>query len=938
MDTIDWHRIAESRKWDKKQREDLVNNAQVGKEVAKVGVISDLQDDTVSLKTYWYVVVSPEFYRPIFVALRITLVVALPLMLIGDTYPHVFPMYTVLALYGVAYSQDTVGEQIALAVSILQVGLWLMLWGSLMYTFNVLEYPTAWWCALFWGSFVMALTGDWRGRRNAILFTGLVMEIQRSALDSGSLSLLLSVLVGRDIIMPLGFAIVQAFLPPWTMASRADAAMANAWAHVGTLVRNAATACWSEDPFETVLALARLSTDPISNFFDNAPRQLFLIMFEPFESTLRLQLRKERVEWLRRIMPMLHALAGVACKLNSEQDVDPEPDCKENGSFILLSRTSRDVLTIPLKEFLDSLDATLKGLGSFLNPDEVVEKVPFDELEAATTQLQSAIDKLHFDMMARKEGPPNAVQYMHFVFAHLMMVLLGEELVKYAELMRHFDRRRYKSTSRRALEFFFLDYWNGFWAELPKRITLATPRDVRLVKDAFKLACGYTVACALSIYIDTTNVYYYGMAILIGVGLPTAGESLMSGVQRVAGLVFATAVAFVAYNHSRNDVEKYAIVLISIFVSLFARTFPAYFHCGFYSAMMVVTMLHLIPTPLTALSRVVSSSFAVIAYYAIVVFIFPIDPIKVLYNTEMGSIKNISDNFADSMDLLLSPLKDEETGTVEFLLELQKRCAATWIHLRQLPQLLQTAAAEPTIRGMPFPRHQHEEFVPVLRRLASCVDIIILGLLSIHRKRVAPVDAELKQILQSVRPLVRSINQYSRLVMQDLVDAVDKPTTWTYNESAKHFSALLVLNIELKNAFGAAQQNITMAIRNKTRELRNNSMFTLSGLNYNNSSMISRALANMMQPPYGGDTESEEMNETSFVREELTAPRNVSFMRRPEDFTINHDVNMSIAVLVGIDFFCSELGKTLRVMSYVNKFEFSRLPSKMRLQSRKQGD
>ncbi|ORC87527.1 uncharacterized protein TM35_000211330 [Trypanosoma theileri] len=932
MDTIDWQHIAESRKWDKKQREDLVNGAEVEKEVPKVRVIGNLNDDTVSLKTYWYLVVSPDFYRPLFIALRITVVGLLPLMVVADMYPHIFPMYSAMSLFVAAYGQETIGEQFVFAIIGTQVGVWVMLWGSLMYLFNLLEHPIAWWCAVFFGPFFVALTGDWRGKRLCILLSLLVMGVQRALWDRGMQSSTLAVKVGRDLIIPVGFAIVQAFLPPFTITSRADAAMADAWVHVGSIVRNAATACWSEDPFETVLALARISTDPINSCLDTVPQKLFFITYEPWESTLRLQLRKERVEWLRRLMPMLHALAGAARKLNLEQAKEPHQDGIENNSFSL-SKTSMDVLLNPLNEFLDALDATLKALGSFLNPKEVVEKVPFDELEAATTKLQSAIDKLHFDMMKRKEGPPNAVQYMHLVFAHLMMVLLGEELVKYAELMRHFDRKRYKSTSRHILEFFFLDYWNDFWTELPKRITLATPRDVRLAKDAFKLACGYTLALIYALTIDTESIYYFGMAILVGVGLPTVGESLVLGAQRLTGLMLATSISYLVYNHHRNDVEKYALISLAVFLSLFLRIIPGYFQLGFYTALMLPTMFHLVASPLMSLSRLMSCTFTAFTYHAIIVLVFPIDPIKVLHGKESKAVKDISDNFTDSIDFLQSPVKEEETGTVEFLLELKKRCAGMWASVRQLPPLFQTAATEPTIRGLPFPKHHHEELIPVLRRLASSVDIIVLGLLSIHRKRVAPVDPALKQTLHSIKPLVRGINRYSLLVMQDFVDAVEKPTIWTYNNSAKHFSALLVLNNELKKAFSAAQQNIIMAIRNKAQELRNNSMFNNSifapsHLHSYDQSVDGRVLANVIKSPYGGDIDSEEIDETSFVREELTAPRNVSFMRRPEDFTVNHDVNMSIAVLVGIDFFCSELEKTLRVMSYVNKFELSRLPSK----------
>ncbi|KEG09312.1 hypothetical protein DQ04_05431000 [Trypanosoma grayi] len=923
MEDIDWRRIAENRLSQQGGgKKYWANEPDTAPEMSKLQVREDITDDTISLASYWYIVMSPNFRISALLSLRITMVVVLPLMIISDRFQNIFPMYIVLGLYGIVFSQVTVGEQIASLITTLQTVVWGMTWGMLMRIFNTLAYPSAWWSAMFFGCFFVALFGDLRCRRFAILMTTLIMEVER--MNSAN-NPFLPLLVARDMLFASAFALVQVVLPPFTMTSRADEAMAKSWVYVGEMVRNAAKACWAQDPIEIAAALRMLNTEPLHNTFVTVPGQLFFVMYEPWVSSLRLQLRRERLEVLRKLMPMLHAMAYAARALNSGKTPRPQGEGVKNGMSSAVD-ASRVRLEGPLNDYLGALETTLKNLGSVLSPHEVVETVRFDDLQTATSHLQAAIDSLHFDTMTSSRVPMDPVRYIHFVFFHLMMVLLSEELLKYAELMRNFDRKRYKSSLRRVFEFFFLDHWNDFWSELPKRLTLATPRDVRLVKDALKLACGYTVACAYTLYIDTENVYYFGMAILMGVGLPTAGESLMSGVQRVAGLVFATSIAFVGQMHHNTEVQKYAMGLAGVFASLFLRAFPAYLHCGIYCAMMIPTSMHVVGLPLTALSRLVANCFSVMTYYAIVVFVFPVDPIKVLHNTEVGAMKGLSDSFCDLMHLVSAPLDTPGTGVMEYLLEVQKRRGSLWATVQQVPLQIRTVAAEPTIRGMPYPVHEQEEFAPVLRRITASLDIILMGLLCIHRERVSPIEEEFHQALETIKPLVRNIDRQSRYVMQDFVDAVQQPTKWALDGAMDHFSALLEVNCELRDAFNETYSNILAAIRWKANQLRQGNTRGRQQQAAGDDAAFFPPDVEITKPPYGNSNETEDDDEHAAGRHELTAPRNVSFMLRPEEFTINHDMNMSIALLVGIDLFCSELEKSLRIMLYVNRFERSRRP------------
>ncbi|KAF8300667.1 hypothetical protein TcYC6_0058880 [Trypanosoma cruzi] len=923
MESIEWIHISENRLWAENLMKQLMEKDAEEIMPPKLNIWGNIHDDSVSFESYWCTLLSQKFRHPAYVAFRTSLFSALPLMYIGDRYPDIFPMHTLLALFGVAYSKDTVGEQICMICTMIPVLLWMMLWGSLMHLFNLLAHQTAWWCAVFFGAFGIGLVGDVRGRKLAILMTLIVMEVERSQLMVGK-GALLPLLVGRDAFLALGFACFQSFIPPFTMCKRVDEAMAGAWVYIGEVVHNSVKACWSENPIDAAVALSKTSSEPLQKIFTTVPFELSFVHYEPWESPLRLQLRSERIKVIGGIMPMLHALVGVVRALHAAQrsrsPLDNDQSAVSPGVGVIRGR-----LEEALEPYLQALKVTLKQLGCVLNPREVVATVPFDDLQSATSSLQSTIDKIHYDMMKGRFGNVDPVWYMQIVFSHLMMVLIGEELLRYAEIMRNFDCSRYTSTSRRILDFFFLEHWRDFWAELPKRLTLATPNDVRLAKDAFKLACGYTLACVYTLCIDFDSVYYFGMTILMGVGLQATGDSLVAGLQRVAGLAFAAALAYVIRRHHKSDLEAYPIALVLIAVALFTSSFPAYFNCSFYCALLIPSMMHMVATPLMMFSRVVSSSLTVMTYYAIVVFVFPVDTIRVLHNSEVWVMDGISKYLSSLIRLLQAPVDDREPDVMQEIHALKACSTGLWRAVRQLPPKIKTASLEPTIRGKPYPVHEQDEFHPVLRRLLSSLDIMLLGLTILHRARLGPVADELVEMLTSSRQLLKNINLYSVYAMQDFVDAVQRPKTWSCAKTVDHFSTLLRLNAEIKKMFSMAHGKMLSAIRGKANELHlnnlklsmvidNNSLLSLMPWRRENSS-VPRGSASIC--PYGEEEEGDE-------REELTAPRNASFMLRPEEFTINHDMNMSIAIFVGIDLFCSELVKAMRTMFYLNQFELSR--------------
>nr|CCC91220.1 unnamed protein product [Trypanosoma congolense IL3000] len=316
------------------------------------------------------------------------------------------------------------------------------------------------------------------------------------------------------------------------------------------------------------------------------------------------------------------------------------------------------------------------------------------------------------------------------------------------------------------------------------------------------------------------------------------------------------------------------------------------------------------------------------SYYVIVVFIFPVDPIKVLHNTEVRVVEALSEDFSDLMRLVRPPTsetKDEENEEDEeampILLKVKERRKKVWDTLRAVRACLGTAAGEPIIHGMPYPVLDQQELVPVLRRLAASVDIVLLGLLHTHRPRPGGMDGNIQQVFERIQPIVQNIDRYCMYVMQDFVDAVHKPTVWSYDGAARNFSVLRQLAMKLREAFKSAYEDIITGLRENAEQIKRGKFMQKrldESIEHDGETSMMECVR--VTSPYGRSLSIEEMLDC----EELTAPRNASFLLAPEDLTINHDMNMSIAVLVGIDLFCTQVKKTMRAASQLNAFERSR--------------
>ncbi|CAD2215084.1 hypothetical protein AGDE_09113 [Angomonas deanei] len=398
---------------------------------------------------------------------------------------------------------------------------------------------------------------------------------------------------------------------------------------------------------------------------------------------------------------------------------------------------------------------------------------------------------------------------------------MADRVIAYGERMRNFDRSKYKSQWRRIWEFCFYDHWSRFWEDLPKRLTLATPRDVRIVKDAIKMACAYGVGVMFTQYMDPEHAYYFGMAILMGVGWPTAGDTMVASVYRITGMVCASAIAYVAVWHTNNLSGELAIALAGVFISLLFRDVMPYAHTAQYCSMLIITSLNSAGTKLVLLSRIVSNAFTVMAYYVICVFMFPIDVLKVTYSYQMKSCLFITGQFTQLVRIMNVPLNCADPERREALMAelrvLDRSRREGFQIIATFGMWMHKAIMEPTARGLPYPLQEMKSVYSSLRRLSSATDMMFVALFQLYTPRANPVDESIATQIRLITPVMRKIDVKMRVVMQDFIDAMATPLQWTPEGATRHFSDFLALSKDLHDVFNTQSRRSIEALREEFR-------------------------------------------------------------------------------------------------------------------------
>lgn len=768
----------------------------------------NLDDDTVSFKAVWESFKSEALSRNILFGFRVTAFAVFPTFLLTE-HPKTkdyFVAGSLLPIIAALFVRPTVGAIVFMAALALQSVMFFMTWGVIMNAVGAVNSPAGWWCGVIFSLFVTAMFGELPSKRLLMVYSIIIMQTEHSP---GGDTLTFPCQFGLDFTIATGFALLATILPfPAFTYRQANEGIQGLHKLYSAGIGNAMKSFWAPVPMDARMALSQIPFAKIAGLTGSVRMAIHFTSYEPTEFNLNNVLRGQRLAMLQRIKMFMYAMAAASSQRLANTRIAHRSQVRHE------IREFEKRMQTPAMELAGEVMKVLVQVGGFIDPKEVVEKVNFDALAERTLMFSDFIERERMEMLFLRKLPEEETNACLRCFAfHFSLIDISLELQRFEKTMKTFDPSQYPSLFRRALNFFVLDLWNNFWQELPHRIMLDRPYDVRLFKDAIRYTGAFAVACAFTLNYDRSNVYYFGMAILVRLAQQTASETLAIGVNRICGLCIGASLAYITHNKTHNTAELTLLTMTWCFIAMCFSQHPTY---GFGAQYVVVTSiagLRLAPTPALLLTRITDNVFAFISYYVICTFIFPVDPIRVLWNTRTKCFLSLNDLAQTIVTLGCAPIT-MEGKEVDFLVaKARSTVGEQQLLLKAYAEWMAKAATEPTLRGGEYPASACSRLRLNLNEIVSLEEALVAGVTRLHRPRDLPPSVVLRDIMELTRPFLLDAGRLIHQILQSMIDATERHRTWSMEEPLHLMWKAQLACRSLQHVTGNMQRNFYAAVQ-----------------------------------------------------------------------------------------------------------------------------
>ncbi|EPY26235.1 hypothetical protein STCU_06253 [Strigomonas culicis] len=769
----------------------------------------NLDADAMKYEAYYYTFTSEACLQALLFGARVTLFAVLPSYVLTE-HPKTsgfFVASTIVPVMAALFVsvRCTVGNQLFLLLFALQAAMATGVTGLLMNCFGTQYSTSGWWCGAIFACLGYSLLGDLAGKRMMMMYTMIIMQMQHTT--SGD-TLLFPVQFARDLVFGALFSLLAVLLPfPSFDYVKAEECLMAMHRLLAAGLANNLKGFFAPVPIDAQVALNQV---PYAKLRDMATTMKMLYTFcryEPVQFDLSNQLRNERVQVLMKISMQLHSLSAAAQRRIDEGNlyrVGFKPEVRE-----LEKRLEKSC-----SKLIEEMMAVLLELGKHVQPHEVLRKVNFDKMCDQSIMLADIVNEERLKMLFVKTLTENEVNsYLRTLLFARCLIEIAEEIQMIETVAKQFNRTKYPSIYRRAFDFFFYEMWSDFWSELPKRLAIATPRDVRLWKDGIKFTLGFSVACAFTLNYDHNSVYFFGMAILLRVSQQTASETLNIGTQRLCGLVVGVAFANVTATKSHNLVEQTALTCCFCFVFMACSVYVPYFNALQYAVVTSITTQRYFVTPETLINRIVDNVFAFVCYLCICVTLFPLDPLRCLNNTRTRILINL--NALTQLYVALGCARITRTGEEAQLLLGQAKAllAQTNALLNEYGSWMEKCLNEPMLRGSPYPRAEEAQVLSCLTEFTGLHEAVLHTLNLLHRTRDQMPSTILTDLLVLIHPFLIDVGKLHQKYIQELVDALEKPRGWSMEEAVRVLWKAHLACVSLHHVTGNIQRNFFAAVQ-----------------------------------------------------------------------------------------------------------------------------
>lgn len=771
-----------------------------------------LEEDSYGFRDMWYVLKSPVLHSSLLFGLRSMIFAVVPAFILVQ-HPNTKSFFLVgqmVPIFAAALGQATLGAQIKVFFMMCQAALFLAAWGTFLELTNLLEHPIPWWFAMFVIPFLANLCGDLPSKRLIMVFSVMLMEMEYKIRPSPEQHFPLQ--LSKDFFLGSCFAMCSALLPfPVFAAKIADERMNSLHALLAAGVGNAVKGFWAPVLLDAEIAVKQLPWMKIRSTSNGLQEVMGVVSYEPVEGGLKNTYRGSRLKALGRVQWCLYSLSA-ASSLNNElrKLFFGQPFSDE------FQQTADVIQRIALKASGEVINV-ITSLGRAITPKEVLE-VDFEPLKKCAQEIEDLVNSERDRTLLSQKFSRREANHLLRLFAfHSTITRLCREVIAIETWAMNEDSSSYPSFVRRAINFIIGDYWRNFWIELPHRMLLSTPRDVRMVKDSIRYAIALVVVVAYSRAVtapaEGASTYYFGMAIFVRIAQQTASETVQIGLMRICGLAFGSSFGYLI-SVITTDLWYSALLLgVLGFLGASFGCHPVYSQVGQYAVITTVAGLFQARTSsLYLLSRISANVVAFGLYLIICVTVFPVDPAIVTFNYQSQTLKESSDITQCLVSLGCCPitLKGEEGGYLirkaETILENLRN------HLQQALNWASKAAMEPIIRGDNFPTDSFNLFFLRLAEMAALQKAILESMRFLHKPRKHPVSPIVFAIFELIRPFLIDIGKIIQRYCQLLIESCDSPRDWNLEKAAGQLWRAELSLISLRTVTGNIQRCFVAAI------------------------------------------------------------------------------------------------------------------------------
>ncbi|KAG5470565.1 hypothetical protein LSCM1_01809 [Leishmania martiniquensis] len=864
----------------------------------------NLEDDTVSFKAVWESLKSEALSGNTFYSLRVTAFAVLPSFLLMQ-HPKTKDWFVAGSLFPIIaglFVRPSLGATMLMAVVAFHTVAAFLAWGIIMNAVGAKHNVPGWWCGVIFGCALFSLFGNLPAKRLMMMFAIIIMQMEHSP---GGETLTFVVQFALNFIIAAGFSLLASLLPYPTLACRkADEGLLGLHKLYSAGVGNAMKSFWAPVSMDAKMALTQIPFAKIHQATTKVNMEINFATYEPLELNLNNTLRRERLVMLQRIKMHLYAMSAASANR------------LQHTNWLHRSQIRRDIdevekrVQTPAMDLAGELMRLLVQIGGCIDPNTVVARVNFDEMMEKTQTLSDIIEQEQVKLLVLRDLSVDEMNYcLGLLGFHFSLIDIAVELQRFERAMKTFDSSLYPSIWRRAFNFFFYDRWNDFWEELPKRFTLSTPYDIRLLKDTIRYTGAFAVACAFTLNYDHKNVYYFGMTILIRLAQQTASETLAVGIHRICGLCIGASLAYITASKSHNLTEEALLTMTWVFIAMCFSQHPVYATGAQYASVTSVSGLRLAPTPALLLTRLADNVFAFISYYVICTFIFPVDPIRVLWNTRTKCYMSMNDLAQTIVSLGCAPITQEGKETDFLIAKARSLVKAQQSLLKSYAEWMPKCETEPTIRGGDYPVAACARLRFGINEVMSLEEALVAAMERLHRPREQPPGVVLRDMMEMTRPFLLDAGKLIHHFFQCMIDATEKWRTWSMEEPLHTIWKMDLACRSLHHVTGNIQRNFYAAVQQVDGPEK-------QALNmYVSSTMVEEALSKGKDPAALRDANNEDL-----LKRVLQMNLHIS-----KETTISRDdIQAFNATVIVFELLLKSMGELLQPMIQVYEFEKSR--------------